>query len=122
MKKSVILSLLLLMCIGIGAQRVQKMSHDIRLLVNQTSSQMRRAPALTIRPADGGIRLSFDKAPSQPFTVRVYSLSGQLLGEQAVRPTAKTDYILPLSNASGVCVVQVNSPEQGITGSELIRK
>lgn len=78
--------------------------------------------ALTIRPADGGIRLSFDKAPSQPFTVRVYSLSGQLLGEQAVRPTAKTDYILPLSNASGVCVVQVNSPEQGVTGSELIRK
>ena len=78
--------------------------------------------ALTIRPANGGIRLSFDKAPSQPFTVRVYSLSGQLLGEQAVRPTAKTDYILPLSNASGVCVVQVNSPEQGVTGSELIRK
>ena len=78
--------------------------------------------ALTIRPADGGIRLSFDKAPSQPFTVRVYSLSGQLLGEQAVRPTAKTDYVLPLSNASGICVVQVNSPEQGVTGSELIRK
>ena len=78
--------------------------------------------ALTIRPADGGIRLSFDKAPSQPFTVRVYSLSGQLLGEQAVRPTAKTDYILPLSNAAGICVVQVNSTEQGVTGSELIRK
>lgn len=78
--------------------------------------------ALTIRPADGGIRLSFDKAPSQPFTVRVYSLSGQLLGEQAVRPTATTDYLLPLSNAAGICVVQVNSPEQGVTGSELIRK
>ena len=78
--------------------------------------------ALTIRPADGGIRLSFDKAPSQPFTVRVYSLSGQLLGEQAVRPTATTDYLLPLSNTSGVCVVQVNSPELGVTGSELIRK
>ena len=78
--------------------------------------------ALTIRTADGGIRLSFDKAPSQPFTVRVYSLSGQLLGEQAVRPTAKTDYVLPLSNASGICVVQVNSLEQGVTGSELIRK
>jgi len=78
--------------------------------------------ALTIRPADGGIRLSFDKAPAQPFTVRVYSLSGQLLGEQAVRPTATTDYLLPLSNASGICVVQVNSAEQGVTGSELIRK
>ena len=42
MKKSVVLCLLLLMCIGIGAQRVQKMSHDIRQLVNQTTSQVRR--------------------------------------------------------------------------------
>ena len=78
--------------------------------------------ALTIRPADGGIRLSFDKAPAEPFTVRVYALSGQLLGEQAVRPTTSTDYLLPISKTSGICVVQVNSPEQGVTGSELIRK
>lgn len=78
--------------------------------------------ALTIRPADGGIRLSFNQAPAKPFTVRVYAVSGQLLGEQAVRPTASTDYLLPLSNASGICVVQVNSPEQGVTGSELIRQ
>lgn len=78
--------------------------------------------ALTIRPTDGGVRLSFDKAPVQPFTVRVYSLSGQLLGEQAVRPTASTDYLLPINKTSGICVVQVNSPEQGVTGSELIRK
>ena len=78
--------------------------------------------ALTIRPADEGISLSFDKVPSQPFTVRVYSLSGNLLGEQAIRPTASTDYLLPISNAPGICVVQVNSPEQGVTGSELIRK
>ena len=78
--------------------------------------------ALTIRPADSGIRLSFGKTPVQPFTVRVYALTGQLLGEQTVRPTASTDYLLPISNASGICVVQVNSPEQGITGSELIRK
>ena len=78
--------------------------------------------ALTIRPADSGIRLSFEKTPSQPFTVRVYALTGQMLGEQTIRPTASTDYLLPISNASGICVVQVNSPEQGITGSELIRK
>ena len=78
--------------------------------------------ALTIRPADGGIRLSFDQAPAQPFTVRVYAVSGQLLGEQVVRPTASTEYLLPLSNSSGIYVVQVNSPEQGVTGSELIRK
>ena len=42
MKKSVVVSLLLLMCIDIGAQGVQKMSHDIRQLVSQTTSQIRR--------------------------------------------------------------------------------
>lgn len=78
--------------------------------------------ALTIRPADGGIRLSFDKAPTQPFTVRVYALSGQLLCEQAIHPTASTDYLLPISNASGIRVIQVNSHEQGVTGSALIRR
>ena len=78
--------------------------------------------ALTIRPADGGIRLSFNKVPSQPFTVHMYSVTGHLLGEHMVIPTATTDYILPLSIASGICVVQVNSSEPGITGSELIRK
>ena len=78
--------------------------------------------ALTIRPADGGIRLQFDQAPTQPFTVRIYTLSGQLLGEHSVRPTAATDYLLPLTGASGITVVQINSSEPGVTGSELIRK
>ena len=78
--------------------------------------------ALTISPADGGIRLSFDKAPAQPFTIRAYALSGQLLCEQTIHPTASTDYLLPISKASGICVVQVNSSEQGVTGSTLIRR
>ena len=42
MKRSVVVSLLLLICIAIGAQGVQKMSHDIRQLVSQTTSQVRR--------------------------------------------------------------------------------
>ena len=55
-------------------------------------------------------------------TVRVYALSGQLLCEQAIHPTASTDYLLPISNASGISVIQVNSHEQGVTGSALIRR
>ena len=35
MKKSVVLSLLLSVCIGVNAQIAQKMSYDIRKLVNQ---------------------------------------------------------------------------------------
>lgn len=76
--------------------------------------------ALAIRPVNGGIRLLFDHAPTQPFTVRLYDLSGQLLAEHALRPAA-TDYFLPLT-ASGITVVQVNSSEPGITGSELIKQ
>lgn len=76
--------------------------------------------ALAIRPADGGIRLQFDHAPAQPFTVRIYTLSGRLLNKQTLRPDG-IDYFLPLVT-SGITVVQVNSPEPGITGSELIRK
>ena len=96
---------------------------DILGLPNAIAQLSQHQPsALTIRPADGGIRLQFDQAPTQPFTVRIYTLSGQLLGEHSVRPTAATDYLLPLTGASGITVVQVNSSEPGITGSELIRK
>ena len=35
--------------------------------------------------------------------------------------TASTDYHLPIGHASGISVVQVNSQEQGVTGSALIR-
>lgn len=77
--------------------------------------------SVTIRPADRGVSLQFDHAPAQPFTVRVYSLSGQLQGEHILRPTAATDYFLPPQGASGIYVVQIISSEPGVTGSELIR-
>ena len=78
--------------------------------------------ALTIRPVDGGIRLSFDKAPQKPFTVRIYSLAGQLIDEHALQPSAMTDYLIPAANITGIYAVQVNSTESGVTGSEVIRK
>ena len=46
MKRSVVFILSLLIGIGMDAQRVEKMSHDIRRLVNQTVSQVRRAPGV----------------------------------------------------------------------------
>ena len=46
MRKFIVLSILSLVCIGIGAQRVQKMSHHIRLLVDQTTSQVLRTPSV----------------------------------------------------------------------------
>ena len=46
MKRSIVFILSLLICIGAWGQRVEKMSHDIRRLVNQTASQVRRAPGV----------------------------------------------------------------------------
>lgn len=87
------------------------------------SVSTRQPSALRIRPVDGRrLRLTFDAAPSEPFVVRVYTVSGQLLCEQTLHPTAATVYTVTLPQASeGILVVQVNSAEQGVTGSELVR-
>jgi len=77
--------------------------------------------ALTIRPAQSGVYLQFNQAPTQPFTVYIYDLSGQLQARHTLIPTALTSYFLPLQDASGVRVIQIRSSEPGITGSELIR-
>ena len=78
--------------------------------------------AITIRPVEGGVRLLFGKAPAKPFSVRIYALSGQLVGEHTMQANGATQYDLPLAQPSGIYAVQINSPETGVTGSELIRK
>ena len=77
--------------------------------------------AITIRPVEGGVRLLFGKAPAKPFSVRIYALSGQLVGEHTMQANGATQYDLPLAQPSGIYAVQINSPETGVTGSELIR-
>lgn len=78
--------------------------------------------ALTIRPQAGGaVQLSFNTAPQQSFRVRVYTVAGRLLAEQTLQP-GQSDYTLDIAQPlQGICVVQVDGTEQGVTGSELIR-
>lgn len=78
--------------------------------------------ALTIRPQAGGaVQLSFNTAPQQSFRVRVYTVAGRLLAEQTLQP-GQTDYTVGIARPQqGICVVQVDGKEQGVTGSELIR-
>ena len=84
---------------------------------------MHQPSSLRIRPrADQSVLLDFDTAPTEPFHVRVYTLTGQLLTEHRFNPTSAMTYYLDVPKvSSGVYVVQVNSMEAGITGSELIR-
>ena len=79
--------------------------------------------AVTIRPtAERNVRLQFDSAPNAPFTVRVYTVGGQLLNEQTFAPTTATSYSIAMDKPQqGICVVQVVSSEKGVAGSELIR-
>lgn len=78
--------------------------------------------ALVIEPTAQGVRLLFETVPTQPFNVSVYTVQGQLLSTQHVEPANQLKaYEIPLStDHKGLCVVQVTSTEQGITGSELI--
>ena len=79
--------------------------------------------ALGIQPTSQGIGLTFETAPTQPFNVCVYTVQGQLLSTQHIEPdNNQKSYDIPLStDHKGLCVVQVTSTEQGITGSDLIR-
>ena len=78
--------------------------------------------ALRIQPANGHVQLTFGTPPAKPFTVSVYSVSGLLLSERNIQPDGSTNYEIFLpKRPNGICVVQVRSNEQGITGSELLR-
>ena len=78
--------------------------------------------SVKILPAAGGsVSLSFDNAPSQPFSVRVYTVDRKMITEQIVTATGVNRYSIATPATSGICVVQINSDEKGVTGSELIR-
>jgi len=78
--------------------------------------------AVAIRPAGNGqVVLQFATVPNQPFTVRTYTVGGRLLQEQTLQPGAATRYTVGTGTHQGLCVVQVNSLEAGVTGSEIIR-
>lgn len=82
----------------------------------------RHQPTLVhISPAsDGSIRLQLDTAPKHPLTIRVYTVGGQLVISRQLAGSA-IDYHLPLSLSHEVYVIEVDSDEPGIKGSQLIR-
>ena len=77
---------------------------------------------LRIQPNEQGVRLSFETAPIKPFSVSIYTVGGQIITKQNVQPNDSHIYDIDLpTKQKGICVVQVNSTEAGVTGSELIR-
>lgn len=79
-------------------------------------------PALLhIRPnGNGAIHMQLDAAPRHPFTVRVYTVSGECVANRQFERGA-LDYYLPFSLPHAVYVIQVDSDEPGLKGSQLLR-
>ena len=74
-------------------------------------------------PGKGIVRFDFNEAPSRPFSVNVYSVSGAMVRKVKVSPSASSSYTIDLQNlANGVYAVQVNGGSAATSGSTLIRK
>ena len=74
-------------------------------------------------PSKAPTPLPFRHLPSGRggFSVRVYTVDGKMIAEQIVTATGANRYNIATPAAAGICVVQINSDEKGVTGSELIR-
>lgn len=68
----------------------------------------------------GTLQLRFDKAPSQPFAVSLFSLNGQKIFSHEFDATGQAVYAVPLNVATGIYAVQITSKERGCTGSMLV--
>lgn len=79
--------------------------------------------AVTIRSgANSTLRLSFNDQPRRPFTVSLFSLTGQLLMRHTVEPPEGDTCTVSLpTTAHGISIVQIDSTEPGMTGSEIIK-
>ena len=54
--------------------------------------------------------------------LNIYTVGGQIITKQNVQPNGSHIYDIDLpTKQKGICVVQVNSTEAGVTGSELVR-
>ncbi len=81
-----------------------------------------QSEAVTIRPGKGKrVCINFNQAPRKALSVTIYSLLGTKLCQQNISPNGATNYTIEVPQAqSGAHIVQINSQEKGLTGSEII--
>lgn len=77
--------------------------------------------SLRVVPAEGQVHLLFGKIPQHPVVVRVYSLSGTLLQQCRLTATSAEAVVAMPQGAQGVYVVQTESADRSLTGSQLVR-
>ena len=77
--------------------------------------------AVRIRPVDRGLQLLFDDIPEKPVTVKVYGLSGHCVHQEKLQIHGTEAFISLPSAKQGIYAVQVESKNQKLQGSCLIR-
>lgn len=113
---------ILTICGNMDANAQHKVTNSRKITTAIPEISTHQPAKLRIQPNEQGVRLSFETAPIKLFSVNIYTVGGQIITKQYVQPNGSHIYNIDLpTKQKGICVVQVNSTEAGVTGSELVR-
>ena len=114
---------------GYGEVDVYRGLLEVLSLTGIEGISLHQPKGVQVFPVEGGLRLVFDRLVTEPVRVRVYNLSGRCVVDQTTPSpsysggetiTSEAFVAMP-SLASGVYVVQVESADRRLQGSELVR-
>ena len=114
---------------GYGEVDVYRGLLEVLSLTGIEGISLHQPKGVQVFPVEGGLRLVFDRMVTEPVRVRVYNLSGRCVVDQTTPSpsysggetiTSEAFVAMP-SLASGVYVVQVESADRRLQGSELVR-
>ena len=116
---------------GYGEVDVYRGLLEVLSLTGIEGISLHQPKGVQVFPVEGGLRLMFDRVVTEPVRVRVYNLSGVCVYEkrEADQTTPSPSYsggetitfvALPYA-LSGVYVVQVETADKRLQGSELVR-
>ena len=114
---------------GYGEVDVYRGLLEVLSLTGIEGISLHQPKGVQVFPVEGGLRLVFDRMVTEPVRVRVYNLSGRCVVDQTTPSpsysggeTITSEAIVAMpSVASGVYVVQVESADKRLQGSELVR-
>ena len=114
---------------GYGEVDVYRGLLEVLSLTGIEGISLHQPKGVQVFPVEGGLRLMFDRVVTEPVRVRVYNLSGSCVVDQTTPSpsysggeTITSEAIVAMpSVASGVYVVQVETADKRLQGSELVR-
>ena len=95
---------------------------DILGLTSISDISLHQPAAVSIRPCQEGLLLTFSDVPSTPVSVSLYSTDGKRILQSKVAPASREVTLSLPHLPSGVYAVQVSAREQRFTGSQLVRR